>query len=254
MENRIWKDVVGYEGLYKVSNTGEVKSLPRIKRTPTTTYLTKERLLTPIHSKGGYFRVILTKNGKGRQVFLHRIVAEAFIGVRKNMTVNHKDENKSNNNADNLEYLTRAENVRYGTGVERSARARKENPYNAIPVNQYMINGSFVARYTSARQAIEKNGWNGCGSDVLDCCRRKGNTARGFVWRFDGDTDTSFTKGTNARGVIQLTLDGVFVARYKSIEDAALTTKCQKGHICSCCRGEREKTGGYRWVYAEDYK
>lgn len=172
MEQEIWKDVVGYEGLYQVSNLGRIKSLPKEKKTPTTTFMTKETILNQHKDKGGYFRVMLTKKGKSILKLVHIIVASAFIGERGNLTVNHKDENKANNNVNNLEYLTRVENVRYGTGIIRSAKNRQNNPNIGISVNQFNLDGTFVARYKSAFLAIKLNGWKGCGSNILECCRK----------------------------------------------------------------------------------
>lgn len=248
----IWKDVVGYEGLYKVSNLGRVKSLPKLKFTPTTTFYTKERICVPRESKGGYLRVGLSKNGRQTYKFLHRIVIEAFLGVNKSMTINHKDEDKCNNCIDNLEYMSRADNVRYGTGIARAAQRRRENPYNAISVNQYTLGGEFVARYKSSMDAMRAIKCKGCGSDIIDCCRRKRHTARGFIWRFDGDEDLSFVRKSNARHVIQMSLDGAFIAEYPSIQEAAIQCGVQNSHICSCCNGVRQSTGGYTWKYKDD--
>ena len=89
-EKEIWKDVIGYEGLYQVSNLGRIKSLPKEKKTPTTTFMTKETILNQHKDKGGYFRVMLTKKGKSILKSVHVIVASAFIGERGNLTVNHK--------------------------------------------------------------------------------------------------------------------------------------------------------------------
>lgn len=107
----IWKDVVGYEGLYEVSNLGHIKSL----------WFNKEKLLTPINSKG-YYKVHLYKNGKLKDYSIHQIVAKAFIPNPNNYPgINHKDEVKTNNHADNLEWCNDAYNAVYGTRRERIA-------------------------------------------------------------------------------------------------------------------------------------
>lgn len=250
-EQEIWKDVVGYEGLYKVSSFGRVVSLPKTLITPTTQFLSKKRELTQSKCKG-YLRVGLTKDGKQRHYFVHRLVAEAFFGVNKKMTINHKDENKTNNHVDNLEYMTRADNVRYGTGVERAAKSRRENPYNAIAVNQYTIGGKFIKRYRSGMEAMRAIEAKGCSSEIIECCRRKKHTAFGYVWRFDGDTDTSFTIGTRARRVIQCNINGNPIREFTSLEAASKECNVQKSHICSCCRGSRATSGGYKWKYKEE--
>lgn len=107
MENLIWKPVVGYEGLYEVSNTGLVKSLNM--------YRNKEpRILALARRTDGYLKVGLSKNNITKQFVVHRLVAEAFIPNPNNLEmVNHKDENKSNNNVDNLEWCSRSYNQLY---------------------------------------------------------------------------------------------------------------------------------------------
>lgn len=98
----IWKGINGYEGLYQVSNLGRVKS--------------KRKILKPIN--GEYLKVGLSKNGVQKTLYIHRLVAETFLG-RSNLQVNHKDENKHNNYVDNLEWISFKENMNYGTKQDR---------------------------------------------------------------------------------------------------------------------------------------
>ncbi len=111
MDNVIWKPVVGYEGLYEVSNTGLIKSL--------NCYNLKEpHLLSLCFNTNGYLRVGLSKNNKTKQMLVHRIVAEAFIPNPDNLEmVNHKDEDRTNNHVENLEWCTRAYNQLYSIGL-----------------------------------------------------------------------------------------------------------------------------------------
>lgn len=93
MAEEIWKDVVGYEGLYKVSNLGNVYS----------NYV--HRSLKQGNHRDGYKFVILNKNGKSKYMSVHRLVATAFIPNQDDLPeVNHKDEDKTNNCVDNLEW------------------------------------------------------------------------------------------------------------------------------------------------------
>lgn len=119
MENQqeIWKDVIGYEGIYKVSNFGKIKSLSRKKQNRHFFITTKEMLLSPCN-RGGYLRVVLQKNLSKRFVSVHRVVAEAFIPNPYNKeTVNHIDANKVNNSVENLEWATTLENVRHARSM-----------------------------------------------------------------------------------------------------------------------------------------
>lgn len=106
MEEEIWKDIKGYEGLYQVSNLGKVKYLPK--------YHTKKEGIMKYTLRSGYRNLILRKNGTRKSKQIHRLVAETFIDNPYNKPfVNHKDYNRQNNNVDNLEWVTQKENVRW---------------------------------------------------------------------------------------------------------------------------------------------
>lgn len=114
----LWKDICGYEGLYMISNLGNIKSIK------------KDALLKPIQNNNGYSRVSLYKNGKYKAFSVHRLVAEAFIPNPGALPqVNHKDEDKSNNKVDNLEWCTAKYNSNYGTIKERRKKSLIECGY-----------------------------------------------------------------------------------------------------------------------------
>lgn len=103
-----WKPVIGYEGYYEVSDLGRVMNSK-------TGYI-----LTPYPNEKGYLRVILFKNGKMSHKRIHRLVADAFIPNPMNYPhINHKDENKTNNCVNNLEWCNPKYNINYGTAVQR---------------------------------------------------------------------------------------------------------------------------------------
>ena len=123
----IWKDVLGYEGIYQVSSIGRVKAIPRIKLNYKGSYLTKELILKAgIYE--GYERVVLTKDGVRSTKKVHRLVASAFLGDEKQLSVNHIDSNRSNNRLENLEWVTHLDNIRH---------ARKNNRYPKMVVSKY---------------------------------------------------------------------------------------------------------------------
>jgi hypothetical protein len=102
----IWKPVVGYESLYAVSDQGRVK---RVKL-----YLnSKKEPLTPVFDGKHYLRVSLSKNNKAKGFSIHRIVADAFIGIPTGMVVNHLNGDKFDNRLENLEVCTFVENERH---------------------------------------------------------------------------------------------------------------------------------------------
>lgn len=110
----IWRDIADFEGLYQVSNLGRVKS----KNYRHTTG--QERVLKPVKDRYGYLRVDLCKDGKVKNMKVHRLVAQAFIPNPNNWPqVNHRDEIKSNNSVENLEWVTASYNTNYGTRIER---------------------------------------------------------------------------------------------------------------------------------------
>ena len=111
MIEEVWKDISEYEGLYQISNLGRVKSLPRknSKR-----IINKEIIKVFTKLPNGYLKVGLSKNGKTKYYFVHRLVAETFIDNPENKPcINHKDCDKKNNCVDNLEWCTYKENNSY---------------------------------------------------------------------------------------------------------------------------------------------
>ena len=125
-----WKYIIGYEGLYEVSNLGRIRSLPRLTGARNNkTRLVKGKVLKPYLQNNGYEIVDLFLSPNNKKHFLvHRLVAEAFIPNPDNLQeVNHKDEDKCNNNIDNLEWCDHAYNNNYGTKIERTRTTRIQN-------------------------------------------------------------------------------------------------------------------------------
>lgn len=120
LDGEIWKDAVGYEGLYEVSNLGRIKSLIDNHGN------SREKIVKPIKNTHGYFTVNLSKDKKQRSVRLHRLIALTFIENPNNFPyINHKDENKTNNRVENLEWCTPKYNVNYGTCREKISNSQK---------------------------------------------------------------------------------------------------------------------------------
>lgn len=176
----IWKDVVNYEGLYQVSNFGNVKSISRtVKRNPNKTgnLPLKSRLLSPVTRRNGYKRVSLSKNGETKSFYVHRLVAEAFISNPNNyQQVNHKDENKGNNCVGNLEWCTRDYNMKYGTIGIRISKSKSNMVF------QYDLYGNLIRSFQSVKQAHENTKISE--SSIYNCCLGYSKSAGGFIWSF----------------------------------------------------------------------
>ena len=128
MSLEVWRPVVGYEGLYEVSNKGRVKSCDRIVYFINGKHKSYKSCLKSLQTNmGGYSVVSLSKNGKKRSLSVHRIVAEAFLGpCHSLLEVNHKDEGKTNNHVENLEYCTPSYNSNYGTRGEKDFQSTRK--------------------------------------------------------------------------------------------------------------------------------
>ena len=125
----IWRPIKGYENLYEVSNKGRVRSLTKYcMRFGCRKTLIRGKLLSIRKNASGYIMVSLAKKGTKKQVLIHRLVAQAFIPNPNNYPIiNHKDENPSNNNVNNLEWCTQKYNVNYGTARSRTRITNKIN-------------------------------------------------------------------------------------------------------------------------------
>ena len=167
----IWKDVKGYEGLYQVSNTGKVRSL-HYRKTD------KVCELKPYLMKTGYCRVHLHKpNGEIEDFLIHRLVAEAFIPNPDNLPqVNHKDECKTNNCVENLEWCDNFYNSNYGTHNERVGKAHSKTVF------QITLDGKFVKEWKSTREVERILGINT--TCISLACRGIYKTAGGYIWRY----------------------------------------------------------------------
>ena len=169
--NEIYKDIVGYEGKYQVSNLGNVKSL-NYKRSG------KEKLLVPYQTANGYMTISLWNNNRGHTEYIHRLVAKAFIDNPDNLPeVNHKDENKQNNSVENLEWCDSKYNMNYGEGAhKKSAENHKK------PIYQYDLQGNFIKEWSSATDIHRELGYSN--TNIARCCRGVSKTSHGYIWRY----------------------------------------------------------------------
>ena len=155
MNKEKWKDIKGYEGLYQVSNLGNIKSLNRTTNIPNAKRIEKEKILK-LNTRNGYYVINLRKNGKRISKQIHRLVAEAFIPNNDNKPfVNHKDFNRLNNNIENLEWCTQKENVNWSIC---NMKHRHKTNYSSTG-EQYIYYRKPTNRY---RIVIDKKEYKNC--------------------------------------------------------------------------------------------
>lgn len=172
-----WKDIQGYEGLYQVSNFGRVKSLERYKKNNLgSKSLISETILKQSISNKGYCRIHLCKDAHKKAFSVHRLVADAFVPNPNNLTdVNHKDENKKNNRADNLEWCDCKYNINYGTHNKRISLTK------GCAVQAFDKNGQLVMEFHSMCEAERQTGISQ--QNISNCISGKRKTAGGYVWK-----------------------------------------------------------------------
>ena len=151
------KDVVGYENIYMIDYEGNVFSVKKDGL----------KLLKPGKDTRGYLQVDLCKFGEKKNKLVHRLVLEAFLPNKDadKLTVNHKDENKTNNNIDNLEWLTIGDNIRYS---------------QSKPIAQLDKNDNLIGVYESSGLAQEKTGCDQ--SSIIKCIKGTRKTCGGYKW------------------------------------------------------------------------
>lgn len=168
----VWKDIKGYEGVYQISNTGKVKSLSRYIKRNTGLGKTEEAIKKPVVKANGYLGVGLWKNKKVKNFTIHRLVAIHFLENPNNYKyVNHKDEDKTNNNVENLEWCDILYNANYGTGNERRSLSNLNNEGKSKRV----INLNTGIVYPSVREAQRQTGIDA--GSIIKCCKGTSKSA-----------------------------------------------------------------------------
>ena len=166
----IWKDILGYEDLYKVSNLGRIKSLVSSK---------KERILKSDRGGDYYNRVFLRKDKKTKTYRVHRLMAQTFLPNPENKPmVNHKDGNKLNNSLDNLEWCSSLENVRHARKSGLCDNSGKKH-FNFKGIIKSINNLGEVVRVFCGRKDIESAGYcNSCIYKIVNT----GKPYRGLIF------------------------------------------------------------------------
>ncbi len=189
-----WKDVAGYDGYYQVSSCGRIKSVERYVQDRfgiKAPYRIPEKILKPKHKRGGYLQVNLSMHGRAHPYSIHRMVAEAFIPNPDHLpTVNHKNEDKTDNRVENLEWCSQAYNNEYGTRTERSQMNQKQRRN----VRMLSLDGEILrifptcfsaARYITGEPKGKSLRVRVTDNNIRRACRLQRHKAYGYRWEFD---------------------------------------------------------------------
>lgn len=192
MKEEIWKDIVGFEGKYQVSNIGNVRSL-NYKKSGVT------KLLSLSKTPAGYPKVgLVDNNGETKSFMVHRLVLETFEPIHDGLPCcNHINEIKDDNRLENLEWVTYKYNLEYSGNIEKSWKRsyeleswKKANEATRKPIIQLTVDGEFVAEYISVADASIKTGINkGSISHVLNGRNKvagvgKDRKGKGFIFKY----------------------------------------------------------------------
>ena len=190
-----WRDIPGYEGLYRINSEGVIESCDKmvyykeaiIHRKGQKPFYRKGhykfhkgRIIYQYKEREGHMMVRLyDKNGVGKTFGVHRLVMQAFVGF-SDLVVNHKNEIPDDNRLENLEYITLRENFDYGTARERGAKTNRR--VNGKPVECIDIETGEVVKRYECQNDVKKDGF--MQNAVSKACREPHRIVKGYRWRF----------------------------------------------------------------------
>ena len=178
MKNEEWRDVVGYEGLYQVSDQGRVKSLERkLPHWRGGERIQKERILKPKIDRDGYLQLNLYAGGKRKTLTVHRLVCQAFHENPDNKPqINHINEDKTDNRACNLEWCTCKQNINHGSRNERLGKALEK------PIGQYKLDGQLIKVWPSTAIVERQTGFSR--GSIWGVANGRHKQAYGYIWKY----------------------------------------------------------------------
>lgn len=242
LPNEEWRDVVGYEGGYKISNLGRVKSLPKQAGGNHNRYITKEKVMKTNLNQGGYVCVNLHKDKKLKRFLVHRLMAESFLPKEDGKEfIDHINGVRHDNRLENLRRCTHYENDTYPLAIENKRKVSQR----VHTTEEFRLKRSKIMKdYYSKEENLKKN------SDKM----KKLWSDRSYRERFlrNKQSNDFIEKSRHTRlckPVLQYDMDGNFIKEYYSASEATRITKILK--ITPCCRGERNQAGGFIWRYKD---
>ena len=229
----MWKQYL--DTYYSISNDGQVRN-------------DKTNKILSQSTQQDYKHVTLNINGKAKRMKVHRLVAQTFLENPENKPyVNHKDGNRSNNNVNNLEWVTPSENTQHAvkTGLFISGVAK--------PVNQYSLDGILMMTFPSSAEASRQTGTSQ--EKITMCCKRQRETANDYQWRYVNDiqdvgkVQKRFITG---KQVAQCDDDWNILNIYPSFKEAARAVNGTSSAISRVCSGLNVHHKGYKWKIVEE--
>lgn len=263
-EGEVWKDIPEYEGWYQVSNMGRIKSLDRFytqkrkcDKEPRQSFI-KGKIIKA-SSYGQYLICHLKRNGTSKAVKFHRVVCTMFHPNQNKLPeVNHINEIKTDNRADNLEWCTRQYNANWGTAIMRQSINSRNHPAKSKPVYQCTFNGKILKKYPSIKEAARLTGLKEANIASV-CYGGKSKSAGGYLWSFSSNVEElqkilkrkHEVKPRHGKNVHQYTLEGKHIATYISAAEASRQTGVCKVNIIQVCNHVvgYKSAGGFLWKY-----
>ena len=190
---KVWKDIIGFEGVYQISNNGNIRSVDRKQISSAgRTISYKGQIIKQTPNSKGYLRVLLSKSNVKKYYFVHRLVALHFVNNSNpnlNNVVNHLDSNYLNNNASNLEWTTLKGNSQHALKNGRLNRTKewvehlkKGLEWTTKAIEAYdPITGEIKEKFSKLSECKDK-GYEA--SSVCMCCKGKRKHHRGLCWRY----------------------------------------------------------------------
>lgn len=180
MDKRTWLPIIGYEGSYVISDDGIVMRISYSDRANNAKHDLPFEIKQRV-DKDGYMKCALSKNGKTKHYFVHRLVAETYIkNILNKKQVNHKNGIKNDNRVENLEWVTSSENIRHRIDV---LGVSLKNNKTSKKVIQKDMDGNIIAIYPSAKEAHRVTGLSQ--GHISECCRNETKQYKSFVWQYE---------------------------------------------------------------------